>query len=148
MKILNPPLALILPLGLLMVLTLGGCHPEVRHDRPSSVRVHGHQWHPHDYYYYPHVGVYFHISSGHYYYHDQRRWHRVIHLPKHIYLHGSGRVKLRVSEDRPWRRHIEHRRSHQAEPRRNLDKKRWKETHRREHERNGRLHREYLRRRD
>ena len=69
-----------------------------------------------DYYYYPHVGVYFHIYSGHYWYRHGPRWRRVRRLPPHIRLHPRHRVHLRVPGEHPYRRHDEHRRRYPPPP--------------------------------
>ena len=72
----------------------------------------GYPPHYYDYYYYPYASVYFHIYTGHYYYHDHGRWRRVRRLPPHIRLDRRRRYPLKIREKEPWRRHDEHRRQY------------------------------------
>ena len=78
--------------------------------------------HPHyhidafDYFYYPGIQVYFHISTGYYFYYVQGRWHRSRTLPVHIHLYPHDRVKLKIRADKPYLRHHEHRQRYQSRP--------------------------------
>lgn len=96
-----------------------------------------------DYYYYPHVGVYFHIYSGYYYYPVDGRWHRARTLPSRIYLDPRVRVRLDIKADRPYVRYDRHRRAYppprqyRPDPRRNRE----------ERQHNLRQHEQYRRRR-
>ena len=95
-----------------------------------------------DYYYYPHVNVYFHIYTGWYYYLSGDVWLRTRRLPPHIRLDPRYRRPVVIREDPPHRRHPEHRKTYppprdwRSEPHRD----------RRERDDNRRQHEEYLKR--
>ena len=80
--------------------------------------------HIYDYYYYPSVGVYFHFTSGYYYYRDRQRWIRSRVLPPHIHIDSKSRVRIRVDADKPMVRHKEHVRTYKPRPDYHSDKKR------------------------
>lgn len=77
-----------------------------------------------DYYYYPSAGVYFHFTSGYYYYRSGSRWLQVRHLPSHIHIDARDRVKLRIDSDKPYLRHKEHHRQYKPRPDYHADKER------------------------
>lgn len=77
-----------------------------------------------DYYYYPGVSVYFHYSTGDYYYRTGNRWVRTRTLPSHIHLDPRTRRNIKVKTDRPYKKYPEHRRSYQPQPKIRPDVKR------------------------
>lgn len=64
---------------------------------------------PYDYYYYPAPSVYFHMSTGYYYYPDGVTWIRVRELPPRFYLDSRYRSRIVVNSTTPYIRHKEHR---------------------------------------
>ena len=70
-----------------------------------------------DYYFYPSVQVYFHYSTGYYYYSHNKRWIRSKALPPHIHLDPRDRVITRIEGNKPYLRNKQHRQEFQ--PRRN-----------------------------
>ncbi len=64
---------------------------------------------PYDYYYYPNVSVYFHVSSGYYYYRDGINWLRVRTLPARFYLNDRDRVRIVINSSKPYNQYREHR---------------------------------------
>jgi hypothetical protein len=105
-----------------------------RHDDPGAYRY--------DYYYYPHLGVYFHLYSGHYYYRDGAAWVRVRALPHHIHLDHRVRRTLVIKDPEPYRRHERHR-EHYRPP---ADFRQDRAYDRPERQHNERQHQEYRRR--
>ena len=85
-------------------------------------------YHPHyyDYYYYPSVGVYFHFTTGYYYYRDHTHWVRARVLPPHIHLDVHNRVKIHVKSDKPYVKYPEHKRIYTPKPDYKYDEKRSK----------------------
>jgi len=67
-----------------------------------------------DYYYYPYTSVYFHISTGEYYYRTDGSWHRSRTLPRNIYIDPRDRVKLRISDPKPYAHNSERRAQHRV----------------------------------
>lgn len=122
-------------LGLLLVglslLGLTACTYAPRYDDPPAYRS--------DYYYYPSVGVYFHLFSGDYYYRDGDRWLRTRVLPRHIALDHRLRRPLVIRDPEPYRHNASHRERYAPPP----GFKRDPRYDRPERERNGRQHREY-----
>lgn len=116
---------------------LAGCYGPAPYGPPDP-------WPPqyYDYYYYPHVDVYFHIYTGWYYYRSGSVWWRVRRLPPHIHLDHRYRRPIVIRDDLPYRRHPQHRKTYppprdwRPEPRRD----------RQERDDNRRQHEEYLRR--
>lgn len=86
---------------------LTGCAVHPHRVYPPS-QAHVYAWYPYDYFYYPSVGVYFHIHSGYYWYQDRGRWHRSHQLPPHLVLLPRDRVRIKVDSGEPWRHHQEH----------------------------------------
>lgn len=84
-------------LAILLVVGSTACTHAPHYDDRDTYR--------HDYYYYPQVGVYFHLQSGHYYYRDGPSWVRVRKLPQHIYLDHRARRTLVIADAEPYRRH-------------------------------------------
>ncbi len=123
--------------GALVAIT--GCADEYR-VRPEPYR--SVYYDPYDYYYYPDVSVYFHISSGYYYYRDGANWVRVRTLPAHFYLNDRNRVRLAIKSNKPYRYYKEHRTRYVSNPTYQRD-------HRRnliERENNQNRHKQYRRR--
>ena len=90
----------------LLILGAVACtHAPIHDDSPQ---------HHYDYYYYPHVGVYFHLYSGDYYYSEGPTWRRVRILPSHIYLDHRVRRVVVIKEPKPYKRHKAHRKSHKV----------------------------------
>ena len=80
--------------------TFAGCvYDPVYYGPPAYPDYHPNYY---DYYYYPSVGVYFHFTSGYYYYRDRDRWVRVKRLPPNIHIDAKDRVKLRIDSDKPY----------------------------------------------
>ncbi len=63
-----------------------------------------------DYYYYPDINVYFHISSGRYYYFWDGVWIYSRVLPSYYYLDPVYRVVIVITDRYPYLRNREHRR--------------------------------------
>ena len=111
----------------ILAFLIGGCvyDPHHPHQHGSTVGAH-HYYDPYDYYYYPGVRVYFHFSTGYYYYHDRTHWLRVRVLPSHIHLHPDHRVRLKIKSEKPYHRHSEHKKRYTPKvyPKPKADKKR------------------------
>lgn len=102
-----------------------------RYDNPPAYRS--------DYYYYPSVGVYFHLFSGDYYYRDGDHWLRTRVLPPHIVLDHRLRRPLVIKDSEPYRHNATHRERYGPPP----GFKRDRRYDRPEREHNDRQHREY-----
>lgn len=118
-------------------LALAGCGPAY-YGRPPPRPA----WH-YDYYYYPHVDVYFHVYSGYYYYVVGGAWNRARALPPHIHLDPRYRVSLSIRDDRPYVQHPQHRRAYPPPPQFRADPRRDRE----ERQHNLRLYQDYQKRR-
>lgn len=81
-------------------------------------------YYPYDYYYYPSLSVYFHISSGYYYYRNGRTWARVRTLPPRFYLDSVDRVRIVVKSNKPYLNHEKHRVHYSPRPTYRRDLKR------------------------
>jgi hypothetical protein len=114
---------------------LSACTYAPRYDDPPSA-------YRHDYYFYPHVGVYFHLHSGHYYYRDGPSWVRARVLPRHIFLDHRVRRALVIRDAAPYRHHETHRERYRAPQ----DFKHDRQRDRTEREHNHRRHEDYRRR--
>lgn len=90
---------------------------------PAHAPAHGYRWHVHDYYYYPSVGVYYHVLTGHYYYRSGGIWTKVRVLPRHIHINRHDRVKIRIKDKRPYLHHEEHRYRYKPKKRLNMDRR-------------------------
>ncbi len=114
---------------------LAGCYGPAPYGPPYPPQYY-------DYYYYPHVDVYFHIYTGWYYYQSGGVWSRARHLPPHIRLDHRYRRPIVIRDDPPHRQHPRHRKTYppprdwRPEPHRD----------RRERDDNRRQHEEYLKR--
>ncbi len=118
-------------LMVLLVAGLSACAYAPRYDgTPSYLN---------DYYYYPHVGVYFHLYSGDYYYRDGHSWVRVRVLPSRIYLDHRLRRTVVIPDAPPYRWHERHREEHALPP----DFRRDRGHDRAERDHNYRRHLEY-----
>jgi hypothetical protein len=93
------------PAALGLSLGLGAC--VVYPDRPPPYVDYPNYYY--DYYYYPHLDVYFHIFSGDYYYRRDGRWLRTRVLPRGIWLDRRRRIPLHIKKKRPYEHHREHR---------------------------------------
>lgn len=111
-------------------MALAGCAPVYYGPEPRP------DWR-YDYYYYPHVDVYFHVYSGYYFYRDRDAWRRTRVLPSVYVLDPRYRVNLRIRDDRPYVRHPQHRQAYppppQFRPDRNRDRQE-RQYHTRQHE--------------
>lgn len=125
-----------------MSVVLAGCvYDPVYYGPPAYPAYHPHYY---DYYYYPYVGVYFHFTTGYYYYHDRGRWVRAKRLPAHIHLDVRDRVKLRVDSEKPYLNYPEHKRIYKPKPDYRVDKERSMK----EREANRNWYREYEQKRE
>ena len=102
-----------LGVGILLAVSavsLTGCYgdPYHRPAPPPHAPTHGYRWHADDYFYYPNAGVYFHIHSGRYYYHDGGRWRHSTWLPPRVVILPRDRVRLKIKDRDPARHHHEH----------------------------------------
>jgi hypothetical protein len=125
---------------------VAGCYAEPY--RPAPV-YHDH-WYPYDYFYYPSVGVYFHIHSGYYWYRDHGHWVRVKRLPPHVVILSRDRHRIRVDHGEPWRYHQRHVERYQPRvvPRPDPHRPQIHERNRVEREHNRRLYDEHRHGRD
>lgn len=101
-------------------------------------------YHPniYDYYYYPHAQVYFHFTTGIYYYRDGGVWVTARTLPPHIHLDANDRVRVQINSDRPYSKFNDYARSYKPEPNYRIDP----EQSRKEREANQRWFQEYKKR--
>lgn len=111
------------PAALGLTLGLGAC--AVTYDERSPYATYPD--HYYDYYFYPHIGVYFHLFSGDYYIRQHGRWRRLHALPPGIWLDPHFRVPLHVRKHRPHKYYNEHYSKH-AKPK--AWKRRKKKSHR------------------
>ena len=83
-------------------------------------------YHPHyyDYYYYPSVRVYFHFTTGFYYYYDKHRWVKTRVLPSHIRIDPHDRVQLKIPSEKPYQKNPEHVKKYSPKPDFRADKQR------------------------
>ena len=114
---------------------LAGCYGPAPYGAPYPLQYY-------DYYYYPHVDVYFHIYTGWYYYRSGDVWLRTLRLPPHIRLDPRYRRPIVVREDPPHRQYPEHRETYPP-PR---DWRPEPSPDREERDHNSRQHEEYLKR--
>ena len=87
-----------------LTLGLGAC--AVRYDGRSPYADYPDYYY--DYYFYPHLGVYFHLFSGDYYHRRHGRWQRTRALPRGIWLDNHYRVPLHTRRHQPYKRYDEH----------------------------------------
>ena len=97
----------------------------------------------HDFYFYPSVGVYYHIAGGYYYYSDGDAWIKVKVLPPRFRIGPRDRVHLRHKSLRPYDKHAEHKKRYREERRRKPDEAQ----NRREREENIKRHRRHKKQR-
>lgn len=95
--------------------------------------------HHYDYYYYPQVGVYFHLHSGHYFYRKNQVWLRVKVLPKHLYLDHRDRRHLVIRNARPYLKYQQHKKQYHHDRHHEIGRNH----DRQERERNHKQHRSY-----
>ena len=125
--------------GIVIAALVSGLASCVPYHGAPRVYAPTHRNYPYHHYYYPSIGVYFHLHSGHYYYHSDRRWIRSPHLPPRLYLDRKDRVRLWIDADTPYLRNDIHRRKYKPYGSYRTDKHR----NRREREHNLNKHREY-----
>jgi hypothetical protein len=130
---------------LVSVAGLAGCNGTVyyRDAPPPHAPAYGYRWHHYDYFYYPSVGVYFHIPSGYYYYREGRKWHRSRWLPPRIVILPRERVHMRIKDKQPWHHHKEHAARYRSPARPRLKERERHDRNRVEREQNRRLYREH-----
>ncbi len=97
--------------GFLGTLLLSACvHPP----------YYGTPYHPprsyYEYYYYPSIGVYFHYSSGNYYYRSGTQWVRSRTLPSQIHLHSHDRRVIYIERGDPYRYYDQHHKTYKPYP--------------------------------
>jgi hypothetical protein len=124
--------------SLISVLAAGitGCTTHYRDGPPVYSSAYYH--YPYRYHYYPSSSVYFHLSSGDYYYRDTHHWKRVKKLPPKYHLDHHDRVPLWIDADKPHAKHKEHHRKYKPKShyRRDTERDREERRHnRRQHER-------------
>ncbi len=112
-------------LGAVLLTGMVGCTAYYR-DGPPVYRS-SYYHHPYHYHYYPSTRVYFHISSGHYYYRDHDHWKRARHLPPHHRLDRRDRVRLWIDADKPHSGHKAHREKYRPKAHYKHDMKRDRE---------------------
>jgi len=81
-------------------------------------------YHPYDYYYYPSWRVYFHISSGYYYYPNGVNWVKVRTLPPRYLLDARDRVHVVINSSKPYQAHSTHRVQYAPRPNIRYDRSR------------------------
>ena len=94
-------------LSAIMLAATAGCSSHYRGGPPVYSSAYYH--YPYRYHYYPGSEVYFHITSGNYYYRDDNNWLRNRTLPSHHHLDRRDRVPLWIDSDKPHVKHKEHR---------------------------------------
>ena len=97
-------------LSLSLVVGLTGCVYDPYYSGPAHRNSYAPFFYPlyYDYYYYPSVQVYFHFSTGHYYYPHGKRWIRSRVLPPQIHLDSRERVTTRIEGDKPYLKNKQH----------------------------------------
>ncbi len=75
-----------------------------------------------DYYYYPSVQVYFHFTTGFYFYRDRGVWLKVRVLPPHININARDRVKLKIESEKPYLRFPDHASKYKPNPKYRVEK--------------------------
>lgn len=103
-----------------MAFVSAGCAYEPVYYGPPS---HNHYYpHDYDYSFYPSARVYFHFSTGYYFYRVNGRWVKSHVLPSHIHLSITDRVRIRVESDKPYSRYDEHLRLYEPRTRIRVDR--------------------------
>jgi len=103
------------------VLVVSSCSNDYYRASTASKRIY---YHPHDYYYYPNLSVYFHISSGYYYYREGVDWRRVRTLPSRYFLDSRNRVRIVINSNIPYIKHNTHKLKYTGHPNYRVNKKR------------------------
>ena len=75
-----------------------------------------------DYYYYPSVQVYFHFTTGFYYYRDGGLWRKTRSLPRHISINARDRVRIKVESEKPYSKFPQHNLKYKPNPGYRVDK--------------------------
>ena len=93
------------------VISLSACFygPPAHHHRPAY-------YYPYGYYYYPSVRIYFHYSTGFFFYLYDGIWIKTRVLPPHIHLSPHYRVHLNIKSDKPYLFHKQHTKQYQPSP--------------------------------
>lgn len=123
---------LIVP-GLLAVMPVACVYDPVYYG-PRHGTVHPVQ-EPWGYYYYPDVQVYFHYSSGFYFYFDNGLWLRTRILPRHYILNPRARVHLHIKNHKPYIFHREHRQKYRPDYPHRSDGRQHNDRNERDHKR-------------
>jgi len=127
-------------LGAVLLAGISACTAQYRDGPPVYRSDYYHK--PYHYHYYPSSRVYFHISSGNYYYRGRDHWKRTRKLPRHYILDRRDRVRLWIDADKPHSRHIVHREKYRPKAHYKHDMKRDRE----ERHYNRQRHEHYLNR--
>jgi len=101
-------------LGAVLLTGVIGCTAYYHDGSPVYTSAYHHS--PYHYLYYPNTSVYFHISSGHYYYRDRDHWNRVKKLPPSHHIDRRDRVHLWIDADRPYSSHNDHHKKYRPKP--------------------------------
>jgi len=96
-----------------VTLLSSGCSNDYSRTSPAYTSVY---YNPYDYYYYPNLSVYFHISSGYYYYREGTNWRRVRTLPSRYSLDSRNRVQVVIKSGKPYVKHDTHRTRYTTRP--------------------------------
>ena len=110
-------------LSFALVIGLVSCANDPYYAGPPPHTFHAH-YHPHDYYYYPSVRVYFNYTTGYYYYPSGHHWKRTKVLPPEFRLDQRDRIIIRTGNDKPYIRHSDHRNQYRPHPEYRADKMR------------------------
>jgi len=134
--------ALLAALSAVVLAATVGCSSHYRGGPPVYTSAYYH--YPYRYHYYPSSQVYFHITSGNYYYRDGTKWVRTRTLPSRHHLDSHDRVPLWIDSEKPHVKHKEHRERYRPSPQYRQNKTR--DPKERRH--NQRMHERFDKRRD
>jgi len=132
-------------LALVVIGGLAGCHAQPYRPAPPYPPAHAYNWYPYDYFYYPRVQVYFHVSTGYYWYPRHGQWVRARQLPPGVVILPHDRVRIRVEQGEPWRYVQRHQQQYRpyVVPRQERVPRQLQDRSRVERDHNRRLYREY-----
>ena len=125
----------------LSVVLTGCVHDPAYYGPPAHTHYYPHYY---DYYFYPSVQVYFHFTTGLYYYLDDGIWISSRILPPYIHITDKDRVRIRIESDKPYLKFPAHKRLYKPRPDYREDKERSKN----EREANKRWFQEYQKKQD
>ena len=97
-----------------------------------------------DYYFYPSVQVYFHFTTGYYFYRDGGVWIKTRVLPPRIKINAYNRIRIKAETDKPYLKFPEHNLKYKQNPKYRVDK----EKSLKEKEANQKWFKEYQQRKD